>query len=693
MATFLTSPTICETGTVNFFTSGNYTQGSFSQNWATKTTPDTEGLTTPVYLAVLSKFNIPVDSSNGLPPGGFLPGIDIKSMDAIQAIRFSMAEALTVGEWWEIFEDENGGVKFQKVFDDGSPGKTVTLDISLCIPSTSKSNEVDMVIVRGYKPPPQVFARDFSLFPDVIPLGSGPVNPANITGEEKVFTIDMAAMVGSCHQTELRKQAVKSYRDPMFVNEYGTQITNPFYDVKAFENIITWAIKVSGMPTAPEDAARVKYSFDETTTWYYRPTFPFFNKIVEPNESNFGCIEGLQGIGTVTFYQGSFTYESANFTDKYGFQYPLVIQPVGIFYSGYKVENVVIIGGGPSTPTFVFVNPIKEFNQLSNGSQWTYTLPAINQFKFNVFYQPKLEIPVWDLVLSALQTGAEGEVILKVADSVLNEDTAGGLPAASPGLGILPGTNSLGYYVTDFWLALKVDRPSVTVTTVEGDARTYSDSLRIQYAPIISYDPPAPIAYKHKDFGTVQLGVEEQAESLADSDPTTCQNFETTPVQIMQDRTTGNTVDVSLPFCETTQVCARVAAAIFDYQNYTDTQTFTLTCGPDDEPEIGAAVAGYDTSLRIESINYSYSDGSAYTIEVTLGPVFSNIGSWNDGGWIRKRENVQREGIITFTAGDGVNYRVFVQGLGEFNAINYARDVWRPGERVQVTVYNVPVEE
>ena len=53
---------------------------------------------------------------------------------------------------------------------------------------------------------------------------------------------------------------------------------------------------------------------------------------------------------------------------------------------------------------------------------------------------------------------------------------------------------------------------------------------------------------------------------------------------------------------------------------------------------------------------------------------------------------MQREARIIWTAGDGANYRVYVQGLGEYNAINALRSVWRVGEQVSVTVYNVPVE-
>jgi hypothetical protein len=298
----------------------------------------------------------------------------------------------------------------------------------------------------------------------------------------------------------------------------------------------------------------------------------------------------------------------------------------------------------------------------------------------------------WDIVLAAL--GGSGNTSLYVADGRLNtgSDFPPGFSGAS--LGVLPSSGSLGYLVADFLMSVVLERPSVTVTNLDGEARAYCDSLRVRYAPIILFDPPAPIAYKHKDVGIVKLGNDEQALDFSDSDPTTCQNFEETPMNVMLDLDQGNTLDLSLPFCETVDVCARVAETIFDYQNHSEVQTYTLTCGPNDGPELGAAVNGFDTSLRVQSINYSYQDGSAYTIEVSLAPVFGDVSSFGDlSAAVPKTEDISRAAIVTYTAGDGTNYRVRVKGLGEYNAINTQTGVWRTGEMVTVTIKNNPVEK
>lgn len=680
-------------GELNFFHSGAYDRPSFSTTWNTRLVPDVDDLgSVPVYQQVLNKFGIPIDLINGQPPGGFLPGIDIRNMDAIQAIRLSMAEALISRQWWELYEDGSGGVRFLNVFNDGSPGKTVTLDIRLCIPSATKDNEVDMVIVHGYKKPPQRYAGEFR---DVIPAGTGPINPPELDMGAPLFSVALGYQLSGCVSSQLSTEFTKSYEDPIITNQYGPQERNPFYNVKAFENIIAYVSKITGMPTSSDEAARVKYTFNDTTTWYYKPTFPGFSKVTEIVAD---CSGGIQTGGEIVFYEAEVLFTSPLYTDRYGTFWPAVIRPAEIVYEGYKIidnNGIVNFGGtGPEGSTFVFVNPVPDFIKLTEGSQWIYTIPegTSNQFKIKMFYQPKTDPLVWDFILGAFGTS---NVVVKVADGrvlfgqmLVTLDFASSALNSTSGIGIMGGSG-LGYLVSNLWLGLTIDRPSVTITDPGGQAGEYASNFRMEYAPLILFNPPEPIAYKHITEGSV---IVDQTVGLEDHDPTTCQSFEETPLGIMQDLTTGNTIEVSLPFCQDEDACLAVAQTIFDYQTHGNIQTYVLTCGPDDEPELGAAVSGFGSDLRIESINYSFQDSSAYTIEVTLGPVFSNVGSWNNGAWVPKTEDVERTAIVRYTAGDGVNYRVYVQGLGEFNAINAAKDVWRVGETVSVTVYNIPQE-
>jgi hypothetical protein len=47
-----------------------------------------------------------------------------------------------------------------------------------------------------------------------------------------------------------------------------------------------------------------------------------------------------------------------------------------------------------------------------------------------------------------------------------------------------------------------------------------------------------------------------------------------------------------------------------------------------------------EDNLRINEISYSYQDGSSYTINVSLGPVYVGTGSWNTSIWQRRTETV-----------------------------------------------------
>lgn len=674
----------CEVEELDFFHSANYLVGSFSTKWETRTQPDADVSSTPVYELVLEQYGIPVQFPNGSPPGGTLPGIDLHRMDAFQAITFSLAESFLQGQWWEMYEDGEGGVYFQKVFDSGGPGKTVDLDVRLCIPAAAKANVVDMVVVRGYDAPPERYAGETK---NVVPRGAGIVNPTSVS--PGLFTVDQQALVGGCLGAKLGGTAVKSYPDPILTNAWGPQETNPFYDLKAYEQIITHAVTIDG-PPGKEEAGRVTYTFnDAETTWYYPiPTFPSFARATM--ESIHPECDGFQTGGDITFYKGSFSYTSPWFIDRYGYQWPFVSRPgTELMAVVYPIKSMsggapAAYGGGGWT---VSLGAVPQFVKVPG--DWFYTVRGVNQYSVTMYYQPDgVLADDWDLILSVMG-GANGEVDF-VAWQGTEYTGQTDVSFSQPIVGAIGGTG-LGFAVSALWLSMTVAQPCVVVTDTMGNARAYSDALKVDSTPLIIKDLPVPIGYSYSG-GAVELGPEELVESIPDSDPTTCQNFQTTPESLMQDRMGGNVIDVSFPFCKDAKECAFCASTIYDYQNF-DVQTFTLTCGPNDEPELGAAVSKFNANLRIESISYSYQDGSSYNIEVTLGPHFVNVGSWGaNGPWIRQVEGVDRPGIITWSAGNGADYRVYVQGMGDYSAINSGDQVWRTGEVVQVSIKNVPKE-
>jgi hypothetical protein len=671
----------CDIHEVNFFTSGNYSASSYTRTWETRHIPDNDFDGTPIYLQVLNKFNIP--TTGILPSCGTLPGIDIKNMDALQAIKFSLAECLTNGQWWDIYEDGQGGVYFQLVFDNGSPGVTVNLDIRSCIPTATKTNEIDMVIVHGYKPPPERFVRDFNV---VVPLGTGVFNPESISGNEDLFTVsEKDKFEELCHGQFMGRVVYKSYKDPVIVSEFGPQEPNPFYNPKAFESIIGYVHKITGMDPSP----RVKYNFQNKTLLYREIELPLFHRVSRPS-----CAVGVGEGPDIWYYEANIPIHVPYYDDRYGFPWPLLERPTRIVLHTYTIEQIIAAAGGTSGAagtTNVYVNSTPNLRSLDAGANWIWQIDSATQFTINMYYQPQLTgnltLDDWDFIQSAIAT----------ADNIYYADVFTAfssikayIPVGRSGGRVISGSDGgLGELVVKAWIGFEVDRPCVEVIDAEYDALSYAQRFKMEWAPIIIYNPEKPTAYFHKDAGGV---IVDYSEDLVDADPTTCQNFENTSSQIMQDRMTGQSLELNLPFCENADVCLEVARTIFQYMNNAEAETYSLSVSPTDNPTLGAHVNGFDSTLRIDSISYSYNDSSNYTITVNLGPVFANISSFQAEPWIKKTQDISREGIVVWTAGDSVNYRVYVQGLGVYTAVNATPNVYRSGEKVTVQIYNSPVE-
>ena len=118
-----------------------------------------------------------------------------------------------------------------------------------------------------------------------------------------------------------------------------------------------------------------------------------------------------------------------------------------------------------------------------------------------------------------------------------------------------------------------------------------------------------------------------------------------------------------------------------------------MVLGPDSDARIGDQVTLPNGEIGIiNELNYSFADSSQYLITATVGPLYNTAGSFNDSKYQLRTEDVTREGIIIQDAGNGAEYTVRIEGLGEFPALLMVLDDVSVGDKVGIRIYNNPAE-
>ena len=635
---------------------------SASNFWPSRNSPANDGTCGEnVVKLILEKVGIPIIGQ--FPPRGNLCGVDINNMDCRSAIKLSLAENLAVGRFIELFMNEYGQAYFSEVYPNPSIS---SLDIRLCVPTSDINQQADLVIVRGYDKPP---IRSFKQFYPVIQKGLGSLNPspAAVINSKQSY-LSTAEYLGktNCHGKLFASEAVISYKDPVLETAYNDGIDN-LYELQAFEDLIGYVIDFDGDPDPS-----VKYSFSDTTVMDIElngspsrvsPEQQFCGTVPLTNAINLGTFEG---------------------TNIYGERWPLFLNVHNVLLIGWKIKQMTDLRafaaatatGGPEVGVELQSTNLEMLN-LPASTNWYWELSSQGGALLHLYYAA----PDGDLVSDLAATAQGGAEI-----SVFGGAAAQGDPII--GQFIYPYVGgSIAFLVKKMIVNVEIDRPSVTVQEPNGTALELARDLEVKYQPIIVTDEPPAVAYT---FGAGAKLV-DHTKDLYDSDPATQQ----TPPSLLegslswlQSQSSGRTVDISLPFASE-QDCLSLANTIFDMQNEQFT-TYKLVCGPTSKPKLGAKVQGFQG--LINSINYSYQDGSQYNINVDIGPTFQNVGGWGDSVWKRATEDVSREAIVTWSAGNGVDYRVKVAGLGVYNAINKTLGVYNVGEKVSVTVHNNPKE-
>ncbi len=615
---------------------------SYSSTWPSRYAPADDGSCgSNVAVSVLSAHGIPIIGD--VPARGRLCGIDINNMPAADAINLSVAENMVDGKFYEVYCDADGFAYFTQIYPNPPQ---VTLDVRTCIPTSNIDQTVELVIVRGYDPPP---VREFK---DFVSL-------------EWIETDSLSNYVTYCQ--DFKTEAWRSYKDPVLETSYKDGVEN-LYELEEFESLIGYVIDFDGSsdPT-------IKYSFSGTTIKNVEITTGATSAFRGNIEV---CNEGGQGSVAYT----GFSYNLGNYEaiDKFGESWPQFLGVQGVYAVAYEVTSLVSNPGATGAVQSSLHYNIKnkpKFISLPS-SNWHWELDGTGGGVVKIYQTAIPNDPLTDI----LNTSFNNVTYTYEGINTVHEGQPGGIFMGHMG-------GSWFTLIKTLWAAVELDRPSVHVNDPAGNAVSLANALEVRYQPIVVTDAPAPVAY---NMGGNSALV-DHTKDLYDSDPSTVQTVPSSLVGSMawlQTQTVGKSVDVSLPFATANQ-CKEVAAVIYNGNNENIT-SYNIVCGPESEPVLGAAVPGFEG--RINRISESFQDSSSYTINVNIGPTFVGTKGWNNGIWQRKTENVSRQGIVTHSSGDGTNYRVKIQGLGVYHAINKTLAAYNPGEKVSCTIYNNPVE-
>lgn len=679
---------------------------------------------------VLETFGIPFNSPI---LGSSLPGYDIRNQDPVTILRLSLATELLdnppegssrVGGpgFAEVELDGDGIARFYIV--GAEPASN--LDVRYCIPTAQVTNAVDLVIIRGYDPPVRRELRQ----------------PFDGLKNKEFFAFEDCA-IDSCEENHNAKYATISYDDPMLDQSYQDDIVNSF-EIGAFESLLGYIVDFDIKPD-PETVPGLRVSFGDSTKEYIRFNASLFkNSVVQGNLElqEFNSVTG----GTVL---GAGRAANTQPGGAAGSSVPFTITTVDENTGECTITNSTVVGAkiilgadrfkrptkfGTSESDFIgvqdivfpgqkvmaiftspfninpLIKPQKELISLQHGRNWTWTTDADENIEINLFTVIDNEFTqtIHNLysVPANIVDSPNFNGILEATTDAPNLTTE--LTATEfRNTYIAAMGDSLGYKTPtgEMCIVLERRRPSIDIFDPRGQAMSVAQSISITYTPIVLVDIPPPIAYA-STFPFLQSideqsgqggktipgeGIIDQTDGIRDNDPSTTQDFDESELSILQDNTNGSTIDVTLPFC-TDQECLQIARNFRDLQNETVVTT-SVILGPDSEPRLGDVFTddSGNTSI-INEINYSYSDSSQYLITVTTGPRFLTAGSFNDSQYQLQTEETTKEGIIVQDRGDGATYVVRVQGGEEIIALSFVLEDISVGDKVQLRIFNNPVE-
>lgn len=660
-------------------------------------------------------------SSDSTDKGSKLPGYDIKSRDAYQMVQLSLATELAEdqGHLVECYADGDGIIHFYEIGETNS--SVGSFQIFYSINTSTLSKPCDNVLVIGYDPPPKRYTGtsfDLFTFKNRIETGWSTAITQAITDDKDHGSYPFYHTWGDIlgpEQCPYYREGYIEYGDTLFEQDLVLQklgITDP----ALFETVSTYIYKIT-VPWFKQASTDVKFA----------STTPKFIELKDADDNpDFGMLQERQWKTNVK-YIASLCEETQTTDSSRGKQLPRSNEKKflgvrDVYIHGYKLKQIRPdffrnnddIQSGGADFLIDLDSALAEPFRLSRGQDYVVIDdPAdraykriifsanihpdyINNFGGSVGGTIKATVRVAPSSIYDPDTQGRKEFvdlydpnnvitgILKDNETAVNNQAGStALPPFNKDVTIFPmNEGQSGYVVEKIVVIYDWNNPCISVRDEENSVTSLNLSLiTVEVYPMINRDEKPPISWTSGG----QTELLDPLEVIPDYEVDTIQELDsTTYARAFTSLETGD-IKITLPFLDDDQ-CQTVSEFIYNMQNEVIEQT-NYICSPDAEPVLGELIEG----KTINSIDYSYQDGSQYLISVNAGPRWMGISGWDTSIYQNKTERIQLEGIVTGVDPTNVKCQVQIEQIGMMDCINTSKEILEKGDRVAVTIHNNPV--
>ena len=635
------------------------------------------GSTEPVARMILNRFIGQNGHQNII--GSPLIGYDIKSQDSLTMLRLSL-----------LAEDPDGMPELY-TRPDGIVVK-VTVGITRIDAPTKEDtlmetttdnyvDKIDHVLVRARNTLPTRYSR-----PGVNAMGSGIVTSfrynctigqsfKNQSSQEEAWAEYQRSMQHPTKQRELKERVRRSQWEELV----GYRITMPSLPPHVSFSPSQTTPRGHYLPITSDLSARVTLQLGDTVT---------------PEAGGIVDVSGISGVGIpiLDIITGEELAVNNYSVDSAG-------TPVKLSNAAWR--NLLDQEGLSNKLTFkdlyILLGTECGVHSISRGENWFLLPGSGNTAVVQLRRSPVsgLATRIRDLSYNRVFLRSNENNINSVTDGIqLNLNRYGrifsgpadGMHTTNRSGVIIPGLGGThGMELTSLILSYSIAKPSFKIQSPHGDAWFWARRVAnggVTYIPIVVQDIPAATGW---------------SESLEPQYPPAPadREGEKYDVESELDELEGSIVELSAPFLDA-QGAVGFAHKIKDLINAETgiSKNISSKFGPYNAlpgmilSEIGVGNIGF-----LKSVEFNYSDRDVQAVNLTTGPRYHPIGSYQDSQYIKRTESISRGGKVISGSNRTGTYFVSVEGLGSYEAFKSVLEPIYPGDRVDVTINNYPVEK